>query len=101
MFFCNVNRIMHDVVESEKHILGRFCCWFPRRREENIIWSHHEKLSFNLCFNREGYMNCHLVAVKVGVKCCTYKRVDTNSLTFNKNRFKSLDTETVQGRRSV
>ena len=43
----------------------------------------------------------HLVTVKVGVKRGTYQRMQLNGFTFNQDRFKRLNTQTVQGRRTV
>ncbi|MNM57037.1 hypothetical protein D3C81_682240 [compost metagenome] len=42
-------------------------------------------------------MNSHLVTIEVGVVCRTNQRVQLDSLTFDQNRFKCLDTQTVQG----
>src|SRR3990167_6123777 len=46
-------------------------------------------------------MNRHLVAVKVRVKSRTHKRMNLNGVSFNKHRLKSLNSETMQSRRSV
>ena len=46
-------------------------------------------------------MNRHLVAIKVSVKRRTDQRVQLNSLTFDQNRLKSLDAQTVQCWRTV
>ena len=46
-------------------------------------------------------MDSHLVTVKVGVKSSTDQWVQLDRLAFDKNRLKSLDAETVQGRCTV
>ena len=46
-------------------------------------------------------MHGHLVAVEVGVVRSTNQRVKLNSLTFDQYWFKCLDTQTVQGWRTV
>ena len=43
----------------------------------------------------------HLVAVEVSIKCRTYKRMQLNCLTLYQNRLKSLNTQSVQSRRTV
>ncbi|MNV15609.1 hypothetical protein D3C71_1063400 [compost metagenome] len=42
-------------------------------------------------------MNSHLVTIEVGVVCRTNQRVQLDCFTFDQNRFKRLDTQTVQG----
>ena len=42
-------------------------------------------------------MDSHLVTVKVGVKGSTHQWMQLNRLTFNQGRFKSLNTQAVQG----
>ena len=46
-------------------------------------------------------MNSHLVTIEVGVICRTNQRVQLNGFTFDQNRFKRLDTQTVQCWRTV
>ena len=46
-------------------------------------------------------MNSHLVTVKVSVKRCTNQRMQLNGLAFNQHRLKCLDTQTMQGGRTV
>ena len=43
----------------------------------------------------------HLVTVEVGVERGTNQRMQLNGFAFNQNRLKRLDTQTVQGRRTV
>ena len=46
-------------------------------------------------------MHGHLVTIKVSVKGRTNQRMQLDSLTFDQNRFKRLDAQTVQSRRTV
>jgi hypothetical protein len=46
-------------------------------------------------------MDSHLVAVEVSVKCGADQRMNLNRGAVNQYRFKSLDTEAVQGRSAV
>ncbi len=46
-------------------------------------------------------MNSHLVTIEVGVVCRTNQRVQLDSFTFDQYRFERLNTQTVQGRRTV
>ena len=46
-------------------------------------------------------MNCHLVAVEVGVECGTYQRMQADRTAFYEYRLKRLNAQTVQGRCTV
>ena len=46
-------------------------------------------------------MHGHLVAVKVGVERRTDERMELDRLTFDENRLKGLNAETMEGRRAV
>ena len=46
-------------------------------------------------------MNSHLVTVEVGVECRTNEGMQLDGLTFDQGRLKSLNSQTVQGRRTV
>ena len=46
-------------------------------------------------------MNGHLVTVEVGVISGTHQRVELNGAAFNQYGLKSLNAETVEGRRTV
>ena len=52
-------------------------------------------------FDAKRNVDGHLVAVKVGVESGADERVHLDCISFNKNRFESLDAEAVQGRRAV
>ena len=46
-------------------------------------------------------MDSHLVTVEVSVERCTHERMNLKGLTFDENWLERLDTETVQGGRTV
>jgi len=46
-------------------------------------------------------MDSHLVTVEVGIVSGASQRVEFKCATFGKDRFKCLDTESVQSRRTV
>ena len=46
-------------------------------------------------------MHCHLVTVEVSVKRSADERMNLNGLTFNQDRFKGLDAESVQCRSTI
>ena len=46
-------------------------------------------------------MDSHLIAVKIGVECGAYQRMQLDSLSFNQRRFKSLNTQSMQSRGAV
>ena len=46
-------------------------------------------------------MDSHLVTIEIGIECCTYKRMQLDSLTFYKDWLKSLNTKSVKCRSTV
>jgi len=46
-------------------------------------------------------MDCHLIAVKVGVKGRAYQGMELDGATIDKYWLKGLDAESVKGRGSV
>ena len=94
-------RIMHQVIETQGHILRRNCNRFSGRRQEDIIRRHHQEFSFQLSFDRKRNINRHLVTVEVGVKRCADERMDTDRFSFDQDRLKRLDTQAVKRRRTV
>ncbi len=43
-------------------------------------------------------MNCHLIPIKVSIKCRTYQGMELNCAPFNQLDFKGLNTQTVKRR---
>ena len=63
--------------------------------------SEHEELCLEDRLVRERQVNCHLVAIEVGVETGTSERVELYSLTLDHLRLERQDTVTVQCRRTV
>ena len=93
--------IIGQVINTQNHILSRHDNRLARGRRQNIVGGHHQNAGFQLGFHRQRNVNRHLVTVEVGVKSGTYQRMQMDGLTFDQNRLKSLNTQSVQGRRTV
>ena len=46
-------------------------------------------------------MNCHLVAIEIGIEGDAYERVNFDSLPLYQNRLERLNSQAVQGGSSV
>ncbi len=68
---------------------------------QDVVGRHHQRTRFQLGFQRQRYVNSHLVTIEVGVICRTNQRVQLDSFTFDQYRFKCPDTQTVQSRCTV
>ena len=68
---------------------------------QDVVGRHHQHAGFKLGFQRQRHVNCHLVAVEVGVEGGTDQRMQLDRLAFDQHRLKCLDAKTVQGRRTV
>jgi hypothetical protein len=88
-------------ITTQDHILRRHRDWLAVRRRENVIDGHHQDTRFDLRFDRQGHVNRHLVAVKVGVKCRADQWMQPDRLPFHQNRIERLDAETVQRRCTI
>ena len=90
-----------QVVGTQNHIL----CWYGNRaaigRLQQVVGSQHQESCFCLCFCGQRQMDCHLVSVEVCVKCGANQRMQLQGTTFYQNRFKCLNTQSVQGRCTV
>lgn len=93
--------IIGQVVDTQNHILGRNDNRFTRSRRQNVVGRHHQDASLQLSLDRQRNVNSHLVTVEVGVERGTNQRMQVNGLTFDQYRFKCLNTQTVQRRRTV
>ena len=89
------------VVQTKHDILRRHDDRATVGGRENVVGAHHEHAAFDLRFHRQGNVHGHLVTVKVGVVGRADERVQTDGLAFDQQGFKSLDTQTVQGRGAV
>ena len=71
------------------------------RRAEDVVGSHHQRMRFNLSFDRQRQMHCHLVAVEVCVESPAHERMKPNRVSFDKSRFECLDAHSVKRRSTV
>ena len=98
--FCIVTRLGH-VVKPQDHVLRRHRNRTPIGRVKNIMRPEHQKLCFYNSRIAQWQVYCHLVTVKVSIKCRTCKRVQLYCLPFNELRLKGLNPESVKGRSTV
>src|SRR5262245_52671191 len=94
-------RILSDVIATQRDVLT----WRGDRStaggRENVVRSEHQHARFQLRFDGQRNVHCHLVAVEVGVVRGANERVNTNGLTLNQLRFKRLNRETMQSRSTI
>ena len=90
-----------QVVQAEDHVLRRHGHGVAVGGLQNVIGSHHERTGFGLGFGGQRQMDCHLVAVEVGVECGTGQRVQLDGTTLHQHGVKGLNAQTVQGRCTV
>src|SRR5690606_2731415 len=79
----------------------RYDDWLTAGRCQNVVGRHHQRTRFQLGFQRQRYVDGHLVTVEVGVIGGADQRVQLECLTLDKHGLKRLDTESVQRRRTV
>ena len=96
-----VDALTSHVVQAQYNVLRRYDDGITRCRRQNIVCRHHQSARFELSFQRQRYVNRHLIAVEVGVVSSTNQWVQLNRLTFDKHWLKRLNTKTVQRWRSV
>ena len=90
-----------QVVRTEDHILRRNGDRLAVLRLEQVVGGQHEHSRLGLCLCGQREMDCHLVAVEVGVKCGTNQRMQLDCAALDQNRLERLDTQTVEGRCTV
>ena len=90
-----------QVVQTEDHILARHGHGVAVSRLQNIVGSHHQGACFSLGFSGQRQVDCHLIAIEVGVECGAGKRRQVDGLAFHQNRLECLNTQTVQRRCTV
>ena len=101
-FFSGKNdRVVHQVVETQNHVLRWNRDRLSGRRKEDVVGRHHQKLRFELRFDGKRNVHRHLVPVEVGVERRRDERMDPDRFSFDQDRFKCLDPETVKRRSSV
>src|SRR5476651_2027305 len=96
-FALGVDRFTGHVVQTQYNVLRRNDDWLTVGGRQDVVGRHHQRTRFQLSFQRQRYVNSHLVTIEVGVICRTNQRVQLDRFTFDQNRVKRLDTQTVQG----
>src|SRR6476620_5464110 len=95
------SRILSYVIATEGYVLTWRGDRPTTRRRENIVGREHQHARFQLGFDRQGHVHCHLVAVEVGVVSRANERVNPNGFTLDQLWFKRLNRKTVQSRSTV
>src|SRR5215472_13778949 len=88
--------ILSNIIATQGYVLTWRGDRFTARGRENIVWREHQHARFQLRFNRERHVHCHLVAVKVGVVRGANEGVNANGFTLDQLRFKRLNRQTMQ-----
>ena len=97
----DVVALIGQVIRAEDHILRRNRDGLAVLRAQEVVGREHQHTRFCLGFCRQRHVNCHLVAVKVGVEGGAAKRMQLQRAAFDQHGLKGLDTEAVQRRRAV
>ena len=69
-----------EVIATDDQVLLRGHDWTTRGWAQDVVGAQHQHACFCLCFNRQRQVNCHLVAVEVGVKRGANEWVQLNCL---------------------
>ena len=93
--------LLSQIVNTKDHILRRYGHRTTIRRLQKVVGRQKQETALCLGFHRQRQMNSHLVTVKVCVKRSTYQRMELDRFTFHQDRFKCLDSQSVQGRSTV
>ena len=96
-----VDFVAGHVVETQYNILRRHDNRLAVGGREHVIGGQHQGAGFHLRFQAQRHVYGHLVTVEVGVERGAHQGVQLNSLAFNQDRLKSLNTQAVQGRGAV
>ena len=89
------------VIQAQDNVLRRHDDRLAAGRGQDVVSRHHQRTRFELSFQRQRYVDSHLVTVEVGVIGRTNERVQLNRLTFNQHRLERLDAQTVKCRCTV
>ena len=90
-----------EVVHADDHILRRNGERLAVCRRFDVVGREHEHARLGLRLGRQRHVDCHLVAVEVGVEGGADERVQADCLAFHQDRLERLDAQTVQGWRAV
>ena len=90
-----------QVVQTEDHVLARHGHGVAVCRLQDVVGSHHQGTGLSLGFGGQRQVDCHLIAIEVGVECGAGKRRQVDGLAFHQDRLECLDAQTVQRRCTV
>ena len=93
--------IHREVVAAHDHIERRRAHGRAVGQLEYVVGREHEHTRFHLRFHGQRYVYSHLVAVEVGVERAARERVELDSPAVDEHRLERLNTQSVQGRRTV
>lgn len=66
-FAFGVNTVAGHVVQTQYNVLRRNDDWLAVRWGQDVVGGHHQRTRFQLGFQRQRYVNGHLVTIEVGV----------------------------------
>ena len=90
-----------QVVAAKDHILRRDGNRSTVGRLQQVAGSQHQHLRLAAGILTQRQVNCHLVAVEVGVECGTCQRVQLDGTALHQHGVEGLNAQTVQGRCAV
>ena len=96
-----VDALARHVIQAQHDILRRHDDGVAVGGRQDVIRRQHQRACFYLCFDRQGHVHRHLIAVEVGVERRTHQRMQLDRLAFDQHRFERLNTQAVQGRGAV
>ena len=68
-----LGHVHRQVVATHHHVLRRANNRSTVGGAEDVVRAHHQRVSFNLSFDRQRQVDRHLVAVEVGVESLTHQ----------------------------
>jgi len=94
--------LFHVQIEVAQHqVLARGDDRFAVFRTQDVVGTQHQDLGLGSGLFGQRQMDCHLVAVKVGVEGRADQRMDTDGASLDQLREEALDAQTVQSRCTV
>ena len=89
------------MVQTDDHVLGRQGDRTTVRRLQDVVRGKHQDAGLGLGLDRQRQVDCHLVAIEVGVERGTHQGVELDRLTLDKLRLEGLDAQAVKRRCAV
>ena len=86
-----------QVVQTDDHVLRGQGHRTAIRRLQDVVRREHQDARLGLRLDGQRQVDCHLVAIEVGVERGTHERVQLDGLTLDELRLESLDAQSVQG----